>query len=45
MVKQEQFEGDTLDKVISETLEAFGETFDNLEIQGAVEDIIVDGYD
>ena len=45
MVKQEQFKSDTLDSVIGETLEVFGETFDNLEIQGAVEDIIIDGYD
>lgn len=45
MVKQEQVTGDTLDAAIDETIKACGEAFGNLEVQGAVEDIIIDGYD
>ena len=45
MVKQEQVAGDTLAVLIDETIAACGEAFGKLEVQGADEDIIIDGYD
>lgn len=42
MVKEELFSGSTLDAVVEEALEIYGNTFDNLNVQGEVEPITID---
>lgn len=45
MVKEELFTGSTLDAVVEEALEIYGNTFDNLNVQGEVEPITIDNKD
>lgn len=45
MVKAEPFESDTLDDVVNEALEIYQKTFDNLKVQGDVEQFTVDEKD
>lgn len=45
IVKSEPFQSDTLDKVVAEALEIYKESFDNLQQQGQIETLLVDGKD
>lgn len=45
MVKEEPFAGATLDEVVSEALEIYQGSFDNVTVQGEAEPFTVDGKD
>ncbi len=45
MVKEEPYASNTLDEVVSESLEIFKNAFDNVTVLGDSESIKVDGYD